>query len=600
MRDKHYAKNIASEYTASYASYVATSRAIPSLTDGLKPVQRRCINSADDLKLYHDKKFLKVAKLEGQVMGDYHPHGGASPVLLAQPFKTRYPLFEGQGNFGSPDSPDSVAASRYIECRLTEFCEKFYLNSSDYADREDNYDGRLKEVTRYYPPIPGSLLTGSSGIAVGLSTNIPTHTIKDVCNSMLAYIKNPNSDKYIELIYPETCEESIILTPKKDIEKIYRKGEGSIQYRAKTHYESIDGKLALVVDAFPPDYRKKSLETSYIMEAVEAGNLELRNESKEGIRYVFLSNNKEVLEKVEERLVSSTGYRMYIEHNGKIKCYKLSELYDDFIESKSKYIIRKYTDLVSKNENEIKFIDILLEFKKDRDYIKSMFDKSRDEVIADIVVRYGAPKEVAIRIISSSLSSMMKDNTDKLILKRKDLVKQIDEYQGYLDDPIKKIQLDIKELLREYKDEKRRAVHIDDVQEFIEINYEGVTIKAHPSSVYYVATHDNKYQKVHAAELLEMDLKDRIVVSSEFDYYVFYDNQGLIAVTKEVMEKMDNKFRSDHLNDIIGINNLEDISIKRSDSKRVIKLGDWALRTRLSYIRQVDGDDIIKLVAQSL
>lgn len=600
MSDKHYAKDIASEYTASYASYVATSRAIPSLVDGLKPVHRRCIDTANDLKMYHDKKFLKVAKLEGQVMGDRHPHGGASPVILAQPFKTRYPLFEGQGNFGSPDSPDSVAASRYIECRLTEFCEKFYLNSSDYADREDNYDGRLKEVTRYYPPIPGSLLTGSSGIAVGLSTNIPTHTIKDVCNSMLAYIKNHNSDKYIELIYPETCEESIILTPKKDIEKIYRKGEGSIQYKAKTHYESIDGKLALVVDAFPPDYRKKSLETSYIMEAVEAGNLELRNESKEGIRYVFLSNNKEVLEKVEERLVSSTGYRMYIEHNGKIKCYKLSELYDDFIESKSKYIIRKYTDLVSKNENEIKFIDILLEFKKDRDYIKSMFDKSRDEVIADIVVRYGAPKEVAIRIISSSLSSMMKDNTDKLILKRKDLVKQIDEYQGYLDDPIKKIQLDIKELLREYKDEKRRAVHIDDVQEFIEINYEGVTIKAHPSSVYYVATHDNKYQKVHAAELLEMDLNDKIVVSSEFDYYVFYDNQGLIAVTKEVMEKMDNKFRSDHLNDIIGINNLEDISIKRSDSKRVIKLGDWALRTRLSYIRQVDGDDIIKLVAQSL
>lgn len=600
MDNKHYAKNIASEYTASYASYVATSRAIPSLTDGLKPVQRRCINSADDLKLYHDKKFLKVAKLEGQVMGDYHPHGGASPVLLAQPFKTRYPLFEGQGNFGSPDSPDSVAASRYIECRLTEFCEKFYLNSSDYADREDNYDGRLKEVTRYYPPIPGSLLTGSSGIAVGLSTNIPTHTIKDVCNSMLAYIKNPNSDKYIELIYPETCEESIILTPKKDIEKIYRTGEGSIQYKAKTHYESIDGKLALIVDAFPPDYRKKSLETSYIMEAVEAGNLELRNESKEGIRYVFLSNDKDVLEKVEERLVSSTGYRIYIENNGKIKCYKLSELYDDFIEAKTQYILRKYTDLVRKNDEEIKFIDILLEFKKDRDYIKSMFDKSRDEVIADIVSRYGAPKEVAVRIISSSLSSMMKDNTDKLILKRKDLVKQIDEYQGYLDDPIKKIKLDIKELLREYKDEKRRAVHIDDVQEFIEINYEGVTIKAHPSSVYYVATHDNKYQKVHAAELLEMDLNDKIVVSSEFNYYVFYDNQGLIAVTKEVMDKMDNKFKSDYLKDIIGTNNLEDISINRSNSKRVIKLGDWVLRTRLSYIRQVDGDDIIKLVAQSL
>lgn len=600
MDNKHYAKDIASEYTASYASYVATSRAIPSLTDGLKPVQRRCINSADDLKLYHDKKFLKVAKLEGQVMGDYHPHGGASPVLLAQPFKTRYTLFEGQGNFGSPDSPDSVAASRYIECRLTEFCEKFYLNSSDYADREDNYDGRLKEVTRYYPPIPGSLLTGSSGIAVGISTNIPTHTIKDVCNSMLAYIKNSNSDRYIELIYPETCEESIILTPKKDIEKIYRTGEGSIQYKARTHYESIDGKLALVVDAFPPEYRKKSLETSYIMEAVEAGNLELRNESKESIRYVFLSNYKEVLEKVEERLVSSTGYRMYIEHDGKIKCYKLSELYDDFIEAKTNYILRKYTDLVCKNENEVKFIDVLLEFKKDKDYIKSMFDKSRDEVIADIVVKYNATKDIAVRIVSSSLSSMMKDNADKLIEKRKDLIKQINEYHGYIEDPIKKIQLDIKELLKEYKDEKRRAVHIDDVQDFIEINYEGVTIKAHPSSVYYVATHDNNYQKVHAAELLEMDLTDKIVVSSEFDYYVFYDNQGLIAVIRDTMEKMDNKFKSNYLMDIIGTNNLEDISIRRSHTNKITKLGDWAIRSRLSYIKQVDDDDSIKLVAQPL
>lgn len=598
MDNKNYAKDIAAEYTASYASYVATSRAIVSLVDGLKPVHRRCINAADDLRLYHDKKFLKVAKLEGQVMGDYHPHGGASPVILAQPFKTRYPLFEGQGNFGSPDSPDSVAASRYIECRLTEFCEKFYLNSSDYADRDDNYDGRLKEVTRYYPPIPGSLLTGSSGIAVGLSTNIPTHTIKDVCNSMLAYIKNPNSDKYIELIYPETCEESIILTPKKDIEKIYRTGEGSIRYKAKTHYESIDGKLALVVDAYPPDYRKKSLETSYIMEAVEEGNLELRNESKEGIRYVFLSNNKEVLEKVEERLVSSTGYRMYIEHNGKIKCYKLSELYDDFIESKSKYIIRKYTDLVSKNDSEIKFIDILLEFKKDRDYIKSMLDKSRDEVIADIIVRYGAPKEVAIRIISSSLSSMMKDNIDKLILKREELVRQIKEYQGYLDDPIAKIKLDIEKLYDEYKDERRRAIHIDDVQDLIEIEYNGTIIKANPSSVYYVATHDNNYIKVHAAELLEMDLDDKIVVSSDFEYYVFYDSQGLIAVNRDIMDRMDNKFKSDHLVGILGTNNLSNIELHRSNAKRVLSLGDYAIRTRLSYIKQVDGEATIELVAQ--
>ena len=593
---KHYAKDIALDYTSSYAAYVATSRSVPQLVDGLKPVHRRCIDTANDLKMYHDKKFLKVAKLEGQVMGDRHPHGGASPVILAQPFKTRYPLFEGQGNFGSPDSPDSVAASRYIECRLTEFCEKFYLDSSDYADREDNYDGRLKEVTRYYPPIPGVLLTGSSGIAVGLSTNIPTHTIHDVCSSMLAYLDDNTSDEYIKLISPETCEESIILTPKKDIEKIYSTGEGSVQYKAKTHYENIGGKLALVVDAFPPDYSKKRLETSYILDSVESGSLELRNESKESIRYVFLSNNKEVLDAVEERLVSSTGYRMYIEHNGKIKCYKLSELYDDFIEAKKQYILRKYNDLSNKTEDEIEFIDILLKFKKDKEYIRSMFDKSQSEVVEDIQSKYNTSPSIAYRLISSTLSSMMKDNSEKLLKKLGELSSNLDSYRKYIADPINKIRSDIRELLSEYKDEKKRAIHIDDVQDSIKIPYRGNNIITHPSSLFYIASKENTYSKIHAAELLEMNLNDKIVVSAEYDYYVFYDEQGLIAVNSDTMERMDNKFKSNSLLGIIGTNDLSKLSIIRNNSKKRIPLGEWAVRTRLSYIKQVD-EGSIELVA---
>lgn len=597
MSNKHYAKDIASEYTASYASYVATSRAIPSLVDGLKPVHRRCIDTANDLKMYHDKKFLKVAKLEGQVMGDRHPHGGASPVILAQPFKTRYPLFEGQGNFGSPDSPDSVAASRYIECRLTEFCEKFYLSSSDYADKEDNYDGRLKEVTRYYPPIPGVLLTGASGIAVGLSTNIPPHTIKEVCKSFLAYIDNPDSDKYLEVISPETCEESIILTPKKDIEKFYRTGEGSIQYKAKTHYESIDGKLALVVDAFPPDYSKKRLETSYILESVESGNLELHNESKETVRYVFISNDKSVLEAVEERLVNSTGYRMYIEHEGKIKCYKLSEIYDDFIKAKLAYIQRKYSDIYNKTYVEIDYLMSLIKVKSDKEYLKSLLDMTSDEAIEDLKFRYVISKDIAVRIINTSLRSLMKDNIPIIEGKIKELSSKMEYCERCINNPMMKIKSDVEELLSEYKDEKKRAVQIDDIEECITFKYRGKSIKTSPSSVYYVATNSNTYTKVHAAELLEMDLSDKIVVSSGYDYYIFYDSQGLIAVSKETMDRMDNKFKSDSLISIIGTNDLSGVILKR-DSKRDIKLGEWALRTRLSYIKQVESGETFSLVAQ--
>ena len=592
----NYAKDITSDYTASYAKYVATSRSVPSLVDGLKPVARRCINSADDLKLYHDKKFLKVAKLEGQVMGDYHPHGGASMTILAQPFKTRYPLFEGQGNFGSPDQPNSVAASRYIETRLTKFCEDFYLSSAEYADREDNYDGRLKEVVRYYPPIPGVLLTGASGIAVGLSTNIPTHRISDVCASFLEYLNKRDSGNYLDTILPETCEESIILTSRSEIRKMYEKGEGSIQYKAKTHYESIDGKLALVVDAFPPDYSKKRLETSFILEAVESGELELRNESSTGIRYVFLANNKDILEAVEERLISSTGYRFYIEHEGKIHQYTLSELYEDFIAARQVYIIRKYSDLIRKNLKDIEFIRVLLLFKEDREYVKSVFDKSPKEVVEEIVIKFDTNAETASRVISTSISSMMKDNAEKLKKRYEELESQNKEYREYVDNPLSRMIEEVRELYNEYKDEEKRALHIDDVSDKIDIEYRGIVLTDSPSSLYYLASHDNTYELVHMADLLEKEnLDDYIVVNAKHRYYVFYDEQGLIAVDDQTMKSMSSKFKSSKLGGIIGTDDLGSVMMKRSNSKKDIPLGDWALRTRLSYIRQVEEGDYIKL-----
>lgn len=587
------AKDVTADYTASYAKYVATSRAIPSLVDGLKPVHRRCINSANDLKLYHDRKFLKVAKLEGQVMGDYHPHGGASMTLLAQPWAIRYPLFEGQGNFGSPDEPNSVAASRYIETRMTKFCEEFYLESADYADKEDNYDGRLKEVVRYYPPIPGVLLTSSSGIAVGLSTNIPPHRVSDVCNSLLAYIRG--SSDYCDHLIPETCEESIILTPKEDIKKLYLNGEGSIQYKAKTHYESIDGKFALVVDAFPPDYSKKRLETAFILDAVEAGTLELRNESSTGIRYVFLSSDKEILDAVEERLVNSIGYRFYIEHDGKIHLYKLSELYDHFIQSRESYIVRKYSDLIKKNDAEAEFIRVLLEFKKDKEYIRSMFDKSPAEVISYITKTYDTSKEIASRIISSSLSSMMKDNAEKLQKRWDELIKQNIDYHSYVEQPIIKIVKDIQDLYSQYKSEERRAIHIDDMKDSIILNYYGETIETKPDSLFYLATKDNTYTRVQALDLINKDLTDLILVPDGFKYYVFYDKQGLIVVTGDQMSKMESKFKRDKLDGIIGTDDLSTVQLIRSHTKRVIELNEGYIRSRLSYIQQVDGDDYIEL-----
>lgn len=583
------ARDMVQEYTASYATYVAQDRAVPSLMDGLKPVQRRCINSAHDLKLYHNKKHLKVSKLSGDVLGNYHPHGGANPIPMAQPFRFRYPLFEGQGNYGSPDMPNSYAAARYLEIRLSKFCEDFYLESADYADKEDNYDGRLKEITKYYPALPGCLFTGASGIAVGFSTEIPPHTITDVGSSLLSYIKNPSSAKYLKGLYPETCEKSVVLTPLSDIRTIYETGEGSIKYKASTHYETIGGKFALVVDAFPPGFSKKRLDTPAIMDSVDKGLLEVSNESAENIRYVFTSPDKKILEDLEERLTSSVGYRMYIEHDGVIKLYKLHEIYDTFISEKSAFIIRKYEGILKDLEEEQSYLEALIKLKNDKKYIKDMFDKTSEQVIEELQVKYNITSQIARRIISASLRTLMADNLKDLQNKVLRILEDISECNAYINDPLSKIVLDIKSLMKDYKKEVKNATHISQDNE--EISIEGsigdgitVTHKVFKNATYFLGTPDNIITKVFGADLTAEDFTKNCVEIAEYPYYFLYDDRGCCTVPREILEVSGSKLNSDNLKGMIGLNSLEDISIKQGNG-RVYKDVSWSLRKKNSYIR---------------
>lgn len=589
VEDVNNLKDIVSEYTSSYAMYVAQNRAICSLVDGFKPMQRRCLLAAYDLKLWSTGKFLKAAKIESNAVGDYHPHGGVELSGLIQPFTIRYPLMIGQGNWGSPDMPGSRAASRYVEAKLSKFAEDFYLESIDYADKEDNYDGRLKEVTLFYPPIPGSLLTGAQGIAIGFSTNVPTHDVKSVGNSLLNYIKNPNSDKYLDIM-PDTCEESIILTPIEDIKKMYLNGEGSISYKAKIHYEIIDGKNALVVDAFPPGYSKSRLQTAYIMEQVENGNLELINESKDHIRYVFLSKDMEVLKTVEDRLTNSIGYRFYIEHRGVIKKYNLKDLYDVFIEERSSYIVRKYTDLASKLSEELSYLDVLVLFKNDRDYIKNMFDKTSTEVINDIINKYNTTESIAKRLIGTSIRSLLADNKDQILAKINEYNDTISKYKSYVQNPVGKLVEDIKVLMKSMKDDKRNALHISNMSSIKSYKYKGGKLEVNPNNYYYVGSSDNTIVKVTGLELVSGGYinDSNAIVCYGYNYYILFDNKGMVGVTSDNMDS-GNKLKSDRLLGIVGTDSLEAVTVKGGNGK-IQKLGDWVIRKRASYI-QMSGDN---------
>lgn len=584
-------KDIVVDYYTDYSRYVATSRAIPALMDGFKPVQRRFIVAARDLRLWSHGPTLKSAKIAGEVSGNYHPHGNAYGALanMVQDFKMRYPLFIGQGNWGCADLPGSVAAERYTEAKLSKFTEDFYLQDAEYGDYQPNYDGRLQELILMYPVLPGCLITGNSGIASGISTNIPMHRLIDLAKSMLVYLNDPNSEEYLEHLIPETAEKSVILSSRDEIKELYRKGEGSIKYEARMHYETIDGKPALVVDAFPPEYSKKRLETKPILEAVEKGILELNNASKTNIRYEFISSDPEVLRSIESRLVNTVNYRFYIEHRGVIKKYSLKEIYDTFLEERKTFIIRKYTDLLSKSQFELDYYNVLVLLKQDKQYIKDMFDKTSDIVIQDIMTKYNTTEEIARRVINTSLRSLMADNLAEIQAKIAKLQNDIAKYTTYVNDPEIRIREDIDDILRDYANDEKRAVLKSELKAKNSVTFKGEDIPIEANEMYLVATPDNQITQVSGNDLLHNPDPDQYVaiVPANKKYYLAWDDRGIVGMERETLLKSGNKFSSDKLVGLLAVDDLKEIEVTHGNGK-VEQLQDWCLRKRASYIRLSD------------
>lgn len=552
------AGRLATRNMSEYSVYVAQSRAIPDVIDGLKPVQRRIITSADDLHLYHTKRFMKAAKLEGQVMGDYHPHGGAGLSGLVQPFTIRYPLLEGQGNWGSPDDPGSVAASRYVEVRLSEFCEDFYLSTRTDADKAPNYDGRLEEVIRYFPPIPGVLITSASGIAVGLTTNIPPHEIGAVCTSILKYLDH--DDTYLNL-YPETCEGSVFLSSLDEVREYNSTGYGTFRYKAKVHYER-EGRIhCLVVDAFPPNYSKKRLENYAIIEAVEAGNLSLTNESSKTIRYVFRSTDLSILEMVESLLVSSVTYRCIAENRGVLHQYTLNEIYDEFIVERSQYIVKKYTSLREKSDRELDYLICLYRLKKSPDVIRSMIDLSEEDCISLLRNEFNPRYEDTInRILRTQIRSLLRDNTEEINDRIEQEGSKIEEYDRYIGDPVSKIRQDILDLMSKYATDSNCVVDSGD-DEFIAYCIEDGSVVSKK-----VSSEDDRSAR------------------GDYNYYILCDDVGFVAVDREsLLSRMPDTVFKGVPTRIYGVNDLSEI--KCDIDGRVWDLGKWALRKRKSMIR---------------
>jgi topoisomerase-4 subunit A len=238
-----------------YSMYVILDRALPHIGDGLKPVQRRIIYAMSELGLKATAKFKKSARTVGDVLGKFHPHGDMAcyeaMVLMAQPFSYRYPLIEGQGNWGSPDDPKSFAAMRYTESRLSPYAEVLLGELADgTVDWTPNFDGTLQEPYLLPARLPSVLLNGTTGIAVGMATDIPPHNITEIVNAVIHLIDNPKAtlaDICHHINGPDFPTEAEIITPKKEIKAMYRTGNGSLRMRAVYMVENDE----IIVTALP-------------------------------------------------------------------------------------------------------------------------------------------------------------------------------------------------------------------------------------------------------------------------------------------------------------------------------------------------------------
>ena len=343
-----------------YAMSVIVGRALPDVRDGLKPVHRRVLYAMHETNNVWNRPYVKCARVVGEVMGKYHPHGDASIydtlVRMAQDFSMRYTLVDGQGNFGSVDG-DNAAAMRYTECRLDKIASELLQDiEKETVDFVPNYDGKEKEPSVLPTRIPNLLINGSSGIAVGMATNIPPHNLGEVINGALHVLRSPECtvDELIEIIPAPDFPTAGIIYGVSGVRDGYRTGRGRVVMRAKTHFEEYGkegGRTAIIVDELPYQVNKKSL-LERIAELVRDKKLDgisdIRDESdKSGMRVVIELKRGEVAEVVLNNLYKQTqlqdtfGMNMVALVDGQPKLLNLKQMLECFLSHRREVITRR-------------------------------------------------------------------------------------------------------------------------------------------------------------------------------------------------------------------------------------------------------------------
>lgn len=471
-----------------YAMSVIVGRALPDVRDGLKPVHRRVLFAMHMLNNYHNRPYLKSARIVGDVIGKYHPHGDSAVygalVRLAQDFSMRYPIIDGQGNFGSIDG-DNAAAMRYTEARMEKLTNDMLGDiDKETVDWQDNYDGSLQEPTVLPTKIPNLLINGSAGIAVGMATNIPPHNLTEVMNGLLAIIDNPSMTVHdlVKIIPGPDFPTSGAIHGTAGIQQAYHTGKGVIQVRSKADIEiKKNDREQIIITELPYQVNKAKLIekiAELVTEKAIEGISDIRDESsREGIRVVIDIKKGEQGAVVLNRLYKQTqmqvsfGIIFLSIYNGQPKVMDLKEMLQCFVEHRREIVIRRTTYELKKAKERAHILEGLKIAVENIDEIVEMIKKAEGPAQAkdQLMNRFTLSTIQAQAILDMRLQRLTGLERDKIIADYDAIMKEIFRLESILgsEEEIKEIiRSEFLEIKENYGDERRTEIiaQADEIQ----------------------------------------------------------------------------------------------------------------------------------------
>ncbi|WP_125076567.1 DNA topoisomerase IV subunit A [Pseudoxanthomonas sp. SGT-18] len=450
-----------------YSMYVVLDRALPFLGDGLKPVQRRIIYSMSELGLNAAAKPKKSARTVGDVIGKYHPHGDSACyealVLMAQPFSYRYPLIEGQGNFGSPDDPKSFAAMRYTEAKLTPIAEVLLGElGQGTVDWTPNFDGTLEEPSWLPARLPHLLLNGTTGIAVGMATDVPPHNLNEIVSACVRLLDDPDAsvaDLCEHVRGPDYPTEAEIITPPAELRAMYESGSGSV--RARATWQKENGNFVVTALPYQVSPSKVIEQIAAQMRAKKLPWLEdIRDESDHAnpVRVVLVPRSNRVdAEQLMGHLFATTdlekSYRVnlnVIGLDGKPAVKNLRTLLDEWLTFRTDTVVRRLKHRQEKVERRLHLLEGLLVAFLNLDEVIRII-RTEDEPRPVLMARFGLTEEQADYILETRLRQLARLEEMKIRGEQEELAKELERILATLDSKAKLKKLVKDELLADAK-----------------------------------------------------------------------------------------------------------------------------------------------------